>query len=491
MKKKNKTGLIIGIVVALILVAGVAVILVGKVLGNRPDLRIKRGAANMAAELAQYGGSLSEEIDFTAINKLKDTGAMHINTDVSITIPEGEVDNLSFSIDALTDLSKKRAEYDIGVGVYGFDVTIAELTASDDTLYLDFPMLLEDTYSLGLTSLGEEFNNSEWALLLDTELPEDYSIELFRTDSEEDTSEGLFDILCKSSAVLKENVVYENIKEKKDDHTGVRMTIDKDAVNLYMESLQNDIFESDFYAEYVEELTDEIDSISSGGESGEMKETTDELIEEITSLRLKTDYVLDFYFDKKGRIVNICTPADMELENGNTVAVDISFLGGERTLDIIDGGIYVKCDEKISYLGIEREADVSASLYNEKLKLLLQTDSHDEDMAFSYTNDYDKENMSFEMELEAEVPDNTIRFAADGEFTDIVKGESYTFRLNNASLDLDGDEICYGSLVAEVEPSDKEIDLPETSVDLLEMNMNEIQAMIYEAIGSIRKFDYE
>lgn len=482
MKKKNNVGLIIA-AAAFILLLGAAAFLVGKIFIMTPERKLQLSAAKMLSELSQYGSSFSEEIDFAAIDELRKTGTIHTNTDVSITIPESEIGNLSFSVDAVTNISEKRAKYDIGAGVYGFDVSLGELTATQDTLYLSVPLLFEDTYSLVLTNLGERFNNSQWASLLETELPEDCSIELFGTDSSDSAADALIADLRQSSAELRENIVYENIKEKKDGHTGVRAVLDKESVNHYMERLRSDILESEFYEDYTKQLLD-----SAGSES---KEALDELIEDITAVRFQTDYVLDFYFDKKGRIVNISTPDDIQVQDGGAVAIDINFLGTERVMDIIDGGIYAKSGEKISYIGIKRDAEVSDALYNERLELLLQTDSHDEDITFSYKNDIDKEAMSFDMELEAKAPDSAIHFTADGEFTDIVQGESYTLRLNNSSLAVDGEEVCYASAVVEVEPSDEEIDIPEASVDLLEMDMTEIQAMIYEAIGSIRKFDYE
>lgn len=491
MKKKSRTGLIIGIAAVVVLVVGVAVFMAGTMFRRSPELRLKMGAANLLQEMAQYKNPFFEKIDFDAINELKKTTPIHTNTDVSITVPESEVSNLSFCVDALTDIGEKKAQFDISAGVYGFDVSIAELTASADTLYLKFPVLLKDTYSLGLTSLGEEFNNSEWASLWEIELPEDYSIELFRTEREADSSEGLLDIIRKSGGVIKKNTVYERLEEKRDGCSGVRLTVSRDAVNNYMESLRNDIFESDFYADYVETLTDGAGIVVSESRCAEMKDTLDMIIEEITAVRLDADYVLDFYFDKKGRIVNISTPADIALQGGGAVAIDIDLLGEERTMDIIDGGIYAKNGERISYIGIKRDAEVSDVLYNEKLELTLQTDSHNDDMTFSYVNAIDKEDMCFDMELEARIPDNTVRVEADGEFTDIVQGESCTFRLNNSSLAVDGETLGYAAAVIVLEPSDEKLTLPEDTVDLLKMDAYAIQKMVYEAIGSIRKFNYE
>lgn len=226
-------------------------------------------------------------------------------------------------------------------------------------------------------------------------------------------------------------------------------------------------------------------------EAARLKEAFDALIEGATGVRFRTDYVLDYYFDQKGRIVNISSPVDMETEDGAVLAMNLSFLGEERVLDVIEGGIYVKHGEKIKYFGMERNAEVTDAFYNEDVTLLIQTDNHNQDMTFSYANDFDKEAMSYDMELMVDIPDGKLELEADGEFTDIVKGEGYTFRVNNSSLKVDDEELCYLSAVVELEPADEDPEIPKDSVDLLEMSMQDIQKMVYEALASIRKFDYE
>ncbi len=341
---------------------------------------------------------------------------------------------------------------------------------------------------MGLTNFGEKFNDSEWAELFDTTLPEDYSIELFQENENEEASDEFFSIFHKSAAVIEENTTHENIRNVESGRSGVRVTVAKEAVNQYMEALEEDIFASDFYELYMDSL---MERASDASESAQTKEYVDGFIKAATAMRLKTDYVLDFYFDQKGRIVNISSPADMETEDGAFIAVNISFLGEERALDVIEGGIYAKNGEKITYLGIERDAGVTDTYYNEDMTLLIQTDDHDRDMKFAYANDFNKEDMSYDMEISIDIPDGKLCFTADGEFTDIVKGEEYTFCLNNSSLSLDDEEVCYLSAVIELEPTDEEPEIPEDYVDLLDMSMQDIQKMVYEALGSIRKFNYE
>ena len=494
MEKKSKTGLVIGIVAAVIvvIVAAVGVFFAGRALGNKPELRLQAAGAKMALEMAQYGSPLSEAIDFDAIEELRKTSTIHTNTDVSLTVKAEETTNVEFSVDALRNNSMEKASFDIGIGMYGFQMPFADVAVTSDTLYFSVPKLLKDTYCVGLTNLGKDFNNSEWAALFDTTLPEDYSVEPFRksfkkSENEEATNE-LYAILHKSDALIKENTTFKNIKDEASGRVGVRVTVAKEAINQFMEQFGEDFLASDFYGLYMDELMQRASDADKGAQAQELANA---LIKGATSMRLRTDFVLDFYFDQKGRIVNISTPTDMETVDGALSAVDINFLGEERVLDVIEGGVYGKNGERIAYLGIERNAKVTDTYYNEDVKFLIQTDDHDKDIMFAYANDFNKEDLSFDMDIVIDIPDGKLDFAADGEFTDIIKGEEYTFRLNNSSLAIDDEEICYLSVVVELEPSNKEPQIPEDSVDLLEMSTMDIQQMVYEALGSIRNFSYD
>ncbi len=492
MEKKNRTGLAAAIVIAVLVViaAGTAVFFMGRAFGSKPELRIAAGMKKMTEEMGQYGSSLSEQIDFGTINELRKTGTLHTDTDVSITVTDGETTNVEFSVDALTNVSQKKASCDIGIGMYGFQIPFADVAATQDMLYISLPELVKDTYRVDLTTLGEKFNNSEWARMLDTELPENYSIALFQEDDgkRESAAEELAAIISKPGEALKENAVLENIRDKKEGRSGVRMTVEKEVVNQYMEEFRDDLLASEFYQLYIDRLMSKAGDLEEGMR---LKAMSDALLEDAMSMRLETDYVLDFYFDKQGRIVNISSPADMKTIDGDLLAVDIQFKGEERVLDVIEGGVYLKSGDEIEYLGIERNANVSETQYHESVKLILQSSDHAADLVYSYENDFNKEDMSFDLELYADLSDGKIRFTADGEFTDIVKGESYTLRVNNSSLELDDEELCYLSMVLELEPADEEPEIPDNYVDLLDMSAQEIQGMVYEALISIRKFNYE
>lgn len=481
MEKKNNTGLIIAIAVVFAIVFMSAIVAAVSFLGGRflksPEVKVMTGFANMMLELAEYDSSLSQKIDFASIQALADTGTMHTDTDVSVTMPDSKIGNMSFHIDALANRSEKKAACDIGIGVYGFEVSFADIAATQDTLYISLPMFLKDTYSVGLTQLGEDFNNSQWSKLLDTKLPKDYSIALFERADDTEESTGNWNQFYRA---IKENVRYQNIEQKKDGHTGVRVLLEQEAANRCAEALAADMRANASYEVYQNRLKNAQDD-----------GTLDDAIEALESLRFTTDCMFDFYFDQKGRIVSIATPADIETADGGAVSIDISFFGEERVLDVIVGNIYVKDGGSIYHMYIDRRGDVSDTLYSEDLTIMLQTDSSDDDILFSYQNAFGKEDLDFDMELYIKTPDNSLRLEADGEFTDIVKGESYTFRLNNAKLEVDDEELCYASVVSKIEPSDEEPQIPDSARDLLALDSSEIQQLVYEALASIRTLNYD
>lgn len=394
-KNKNKTVLIICLSAAFAVVfASAAVFFAVKKLAKSPEARISRGFEIMAQELDEYGRVFSGAIDIGALDEKN--GTLHTNADLSFTAAESKTGSINAGIDALISLSGKRAGCSIAAGMYGFKMDIGEAAATQDTIYIMSPMFLKDTYGFSTADIGREFNASPWSSILGRKLPDDLSLELFKAWDSDKPVKEITDAFSKMLKLAVENAVFEDINEKKDNLSGVRMTIDKDAAPL----------------------------------------------------SLKTDAVLDFYFDGKGRIVNVATLSDIETQDGAVISVDISFMGEERVIDVIKGSAYF---EKGG-----RAFDISC------------------------TNDFDKDDMSYDMELEIETDGRLARLEADGELTDIVKDEGFTLRVNNASLYMDGKEAWYASAVIELETSYEMPEIPDDYVNLLDMSETQAYSIIYE-----------
>lgn len=490
--KKNMAGLVVGIlcVAAVVLVIVIGVLVSRSLLGGGgPQRQLAKGIANMAQEMAAYQSSVAEDIGLDAINQLKDKEPVNTRIAFKITDPSatGSLDSVDIKVDGVTDYGKKMAEYDLGVGAYGFSLDIASVIAADNTVYLSVPMVFQESiYSLELTDLGKNFNNSAWSSLMEQTMPEDYSLTLFG-DKDTDNGETEFqNILDRQSSITADSMKFETISQKKAftvdgamvEYGGVRVTIDRDAYNESMEAMRDDILASDFYQNFMEGYR-----TTYAADFDELKNSMDDMIGQIFGIRVEQDIVLDFYLDQEGRIVNISTPEDLMVSGQDigvdSIAVDIDFLGTERTLDSIEGGFYMQSGDEILYIGMSRTADITDDYYSENLMLVMQDDNSDDDITFRYSNKWGYEDQTFDLEMSIEVPESSMEIRADGGYTDIVKGESYTFQLNHGALTIDGEDLLLLTGSIGIEPAENEIEVPDNAIDVLKMSESDIEDLLY------------
>lgn len=495
--KKKKTGLIAGVLcaAAVVIAIGVGVLLVKSLFGDNAKSQLARGFANMAKEMTAYQSSVAEDIGFVELNKLRKTRPMHMNVDLSFTDPEssGTFSNIGVEVDGVTDYGKKMAEYDLSLGTYGIEMSVGKVVAADNTLYLSAPILFQDqVYSLNLTNLGTNFNKSAWSRIINETLPEDYSLTLFEdtdiTESIKNTGEmgELYTLFQKQGKAIAGATKIETLKEKREfsfdgdfaEYGGVQVTVDKDTYNQAMETLCDDILNSNYYTEFMRGY-----ETTFRGDFDEIKEEMDSVIEHIFGTRFEQDIVLDFYLDKKGRIVNISTPEDLAVSSAYTdldyLAVDIEFSGTERALDCIEGGVYLQAGEEILYFGISRMAEITEESYEEDLTLILQDDRSSDEIAFWYTGSWGYEDQSYEIQMQMDTPDSSIGFSAEGAYTDIEKGECYTIQIDHAAVTIDEEDLLLMTGSATIEPAENQIEVPEKSTNVLEMSEGDITSLLY------------
>jgi hypothetical protein len=466
---KKKTGIIAGLLAVIVIAVVVVAVFIFK--GNKSvnaDQKAEKAFEKMAVEMKDYSTSILQDVGVTQLAKLSKEKVFHTNLDLSITLPgETTLGNISLELDGLSDAGNNKAETSVSVGAYGISLSLGDLIYSDDTLYLKSKFIFKDNvYSINLENFAEDFNNSAWSDLLGVTIPKEY-LENSESDKIKSIAE-LGEIYSKYSELLKDSASYSIIKEAREFEnggntmkcTGVEMTVDKDALNSAYDELVNDFMENNFS-------------------------------EVIFSLRYEEDLVLDLYMDKNGRIVNISTPKDIKVTsqsqdvNLEAVAIDINFIGTERALDEINGGIYIKADDSISYLSLERNAEVTDELYREDIELSIENDSSEDKVTVSCTNEWNKDDKSFNIELGVDTEEDTIDFYADGKFMDIVQGEQFTLKVNNAKVTVNGEDMAIICSTLEVEPVEKTIEVPTDSTDLLQMGEAEIENMLYGAFSSL------
>jgi len=494
-KKKKGAGLVVGILcaAAVVIVIAIGALAVKSLLGGDPKKQLAKGMANMAKEMAAYQSSVAGDIGLDELNRLKETEPVHTNMDLSFTDPSatGGITSIDLGVDAVTDYKKKMAEFDVSLGTYGIEMQVGNIVAADNTLYVSVPILFhEDVYSLDLTNLGRDFNNSAWSSLIGETLSEDYGITLFgdRTpdSGEADEESELAKILNRHSAVMKDSMKFETIREKREftfdgtyaEYGGVRVTTDKDAYNELMEAVRDDILASESYRAFMEGY-----QTTYAGDFEAFREDMDHVIEQIFGVRLEQDLVMDYYLDKKGRIINISTPEDIAVSGQDVeidfMAVDIDFSGTERALDSIEGGVYLQSGDEILYIGISRAAAITEDYYSEDLTLRIQEDSSDDEAVFWYANDWGYTDQTFDLQISLEVPGTSLEFRAEGAYTDIVKGEGYTLRLNHGAITIDGEDFLLMTGSIETEPTENTIEVPENATDVLRMSESDITGLLY------------
>ena len=495
--KKRKTGLFAGMIAAaaVILVIVICVFLSKSRFDGNPEEQLAKGMEIMSEELDAYSNSAFQENALTAFSEIMSGDPAHVNAALSFTDPNaaGSFDNFSIVVDAVTDTANKQAKYDLKVGSSGFYMNLGSIVADDQMLYISAPLVFQDeVYSLDLENFAEDYQNSAWADLLGVEIPENY-FELAEMEDDKELEQELSEIFRNFDHQLEDAAEYSLIKEKKDFRigekniscSGVRVTIPQNVYNEAIEEFKNEILASAAYSEFIASYAGMQNYYRY---AGDFKTEADETIEELMSIRFEQDYVLDFYMDSKGRIVNIATPYDLEVSSQYTdidaLAVDISFTGEVRALDEIEGGIYVRSGEQVAYLGISRQASVTEALYSEDLSIVLQDNSHENDISFTYINEWNYSDQSYEMQIAIESDGSVMELNADGAYTEMTKDEGYSFRVNNAVLSIDNQDFMIMSGTFEIEPTTEKIEVPESATNLLELTESEIEFLLYDILSA-------
>ncbi len=495
--KKSKAGIIIGIIAALaaVLIIGIVVVAVGKFGSKNPEDMLKAGMDNMSEEMKAYTTSISDKIDFKALSKRISEQPSHVNFDVSFSLPSEDIKNVSIELDGVSDVKNKQGNCSISAGAAGINMSIADITVDDTVIYLDVPMLSDDVYSIDGATFVEDYNNSAWSELIGEEIPEDYGAAIFEKAASgasfSKSEQELISKLSQRMSGIKETMQYAKIKEKKEFEvrgktvkcSGITITIAKDDANAFLEGIKNDIMESDYYLETIEKSI--ADYVGEDADYDSYKDEIDEVMETLLGMQLEEDFVINVYFDKEGRILQImCDRADMS-ENYGYFEFTADFEGEERTLDDVSIDIIFGSDDG-EELGISltRSAEVTDENYSDDIDIDLYSDGSDDDLGLTFWNDWTYSDDSFDFGIKMEADYDSIEITGNGAFTDITKGESYTLDLDNLTLSADGEElILTGSLL--VEPFDGDIEIPESSVKVFDMTKDDIYGLIYNALYDI------
>lgn len=489
-KKKGKGALIAVIAVLVILLLTVAGILIYKMFGGNPKAKLTKGLNNLAKELDSYGNPLEDEIDFATITQkmLTEAYTMDIKLDVSVPDSDSMMDTIGVDITSNCDVTNKLMEAEMKASIANIELLKMNMTADDNMLYVSLPDFLKDTYAVNMETLGKDYNASAWTGILGMEVDESLSYDLFAEAKKAEVDNTL---LADEIAEIVETMTVEDsgnvVEIERDGKTircdGVKATLNKDALNAFLDALCEAILDSDYMQTALKQQMILKQSMDVGYmDEAEMEDMLREEFRESFSVRFDSDVELCFYMDGKNRIVNIATPSKIKLKDSMVTSVGFSlvFSGTDRVLDNVSGTVKMSSDEREVRMEIERTAKLTKDAYENDFALELSNDAG-ASMGLKYSADWDLEDKSYKMVLDMEEEESdSLSFMIKGDFTDIEKGKSVTMNIGELSLAKNDVKLLSISGSLSCEPFDGEIKAPKDAVDLFGMSETEIKDAISE-----------
>ncbi len=248
--------------------------------------------AILTRSLTKLGTELSE---YHVMDKPIETKSRF---NVTVTSIDSKYSTVGMDVKMHSDYAKKIVEAETEFSISNVSILESKICVHEDRLFLELPKLLTESLYIDLDTIGQDYNHSAWAEWLGISLPEDLSISLFR---EEDSEDDFDDADSKYIAELSE--VYASMEvEKKETEvlkrsgknikcTHLVATIKKEALNELSMLKERDIQFSD-------------------------------------------DVELDFYLDKKQRVVQMLSDDIIVIEAGRKpLSVDLALEFDEKKED--------------------------------------------------------------------------------------------------------------------------------------------------------------
>lgn len=241
---------------------------------------------------------------------------------------------------------EQKSETTFTLSVANVDFLELQTALIGDNLYMALPGLLSDTYEMNLKTIGKDYQGSVWESLLGADLDEDFSIDVYN-DKEEDNASAeetlargtqfakdMLAVIDRHKEALRKASVYKQQKGY------ITVTVDKDAVNDFMEDLGRAVTDSESLNAAIDEYIDsQYAAISylqvSEEELQEMKDDAKEeitdVIAEVFDISLKEDAVIRFSIDKSGKLTGIETEEDILLDNAGVSGIGFALnFNGEK-----------------------------------------------------------------------------------------------------------------------------------------------------------------
>lgn len=499
---KSGKGVVIAIIAAAVILFFVlGGILLYKLVFRSPEARLIKGFANMEEEMSAYAVPVLGKIDYAAMAERMQIEPSAFDMSINITVPQDNIFTMGYDLGMVYDYTEERCEADVALSIYNIDLLKAELMVAGDKLYVT-PGWTEGTYLINLDTVGRDYNASEWAWLFDYDLPEDFSYDFFANPEEQNETVGFNEetnqIIKESLAYIRATMVVEDSKDtleiERDGKTvkcnGVRVVLDKDALNQAIEEIGEAVKNSDYMQEQIERMQAEY---SGSMEAEEVEKMYDDLLDVFFSARFKNDAELFFYLDKQDRIVSIVTEDEIKFKASELKAIEMNlvFSGKERALDEVSGVVTIETKNTAVDMSVEREAELTQDTYANDFKLYVENKESSFGLDFLYACDWDMEEDDFTYEFLMGDGCDSYAVTVKGGFSDIVQGESFNLELGEFSISENDETILtiFGSM--KLEPFTGTFTEPSDATDFFGMSEEEMIAAMEEMGTALYDFLYQ
>ena len=468
--RKRKGMFVAAIIMTLMILITLGSIFIYRTFFRKPELLLREGFMNMAAEMNSYGISVINDIDLNTI--VNNIAKEPVTADVVMNVTLPDLDTIGVDYITHYDYKNKKMDSDLRFSVYRIDLVSGTIKADDNRLYINLPDLTSDTYYVNMDTLGTDYNASMWPSLSGYTLPEDTSFELFPMIEQNSDSLAWTDSISQALKDKFETLVHAMVVENSDNVIeierdgklikcrGIKVTIQEEVINDLLE---------DMFIEYAPKYL-----------------TADR---NLLQLRFADDVEFCVYLDNHNRIVNISTPEKIKFTNSEISGLDFTFMfeGSERALDTITGTVNLMKGDQTQKYDIEREASADDSEYENSINMRMTNSDTNSSMNMMYKSSWDLQNKEFNTNISINTPSDLYECMVKGNFTDIQKGKSFTINIGDFELTQNDERVCHIFGSVGIRPCEETVTVSEEGKDIMGLKKDEVVSLAILAYTAITR----
>lgn len=393
--------------------------------------RIKRGFMRLVKEEAALKNPMNEKLGTESLCRMLFTEGAQADTKLDVTFDTflGEI-TFGVDTDCVKDMKKKELSFATAFSIMNYEFGHLDVYADKDNVSFSVPELFVKDFYVENENVLEQYNHSMWAddWLFGKAQGDDFSIDLFSAPWYVTDEEGAGKAFLKRYAAEIESCG-RNMKLEKAGDGLYRVRFEGSSFNYLVRQILNDCLydsrnSSMPYREGVLGLVSYFDAASGP--------------EEISFL---------LEMDHADRIESIRLEHPLSLGRGAVrIDGDIYFLGGENSLEKIQGRIFLDnkdgegIREQELVWQVVRSLEQGEYQMESEAKYSFLTDNIKNTVKLEGDFSYDGPGNSFKAKASANMQETEFSLEASGDFSHIRKGEGFDLELDEIRFLTNGEQ---------------------------------------------------